>query len=233
MIESADLASLNGLVALDAVDLRAEVAELADDILIAALDIVDVRDLARALSGQRGDDHGGARAEIVGLHARSGQVVDAFDDGAAAFDADLRAHARQFADVAVTVVPHALGDHARPLGKAEGNGDLWLHIGRKAGIGQRLDVGAAKLARAAHEQRVVLLLDLHTHLLELGGDAVHVLGDDAAHEDLSAAGGDSRHVGARLDLIGDNGIRAAVELVHAENADGVGAGALDVRAHGV
>ena len=40
MIESADLAGLNGLVALDAVDLRAEVAELADDILIAALDIV-------------------------------------------------------------------------------------------------------------------------------------------------------------------------------------------------
>ena len=194
---------------------------------------MDVRDLARALSGQRGDDHGGARTEIVGLHARSGQVVDAFDDGAAALDADLRAHARQFADVAVTVVPHALGDHARPLGKAEGNGDLWLHIGREAGIGQRLDVGAAKLARAAHEQRVVLLLDLHAHLLELGGDAVHVLGDDAAHEDLSAAGGDSRHVGARLDLIGDNGIRAAVELVHAENADGVGAGALDVRAHGV
>ena len=44
---------------------------------------------------------------------------------------------------------------------------------------------------------------------------------------------DSGHVGARLDLVGNDGIGAAVELVHAENADGVGAGALDIGTHGV
>ena len=91
----------------------------------------------------------------------------------------------------------------------------------------------AQLAAAADDQIVVLLLDLHAHLLQLCGDAVHVLGDDAAHADLSARGGNGRHVGACLDLVGDDGVGAAVQALHARDADGVGAGALDVRAHGV
>ena len=90
-----------------------------------------------------------------------------------------------------------------------------------------------ELARAAYEQRVVLLFDLHTHLLKLGRDAVHVLGNDAAHEDLTAAGGDGRHVGAGFDLVGNDGVAAAVQLVHAEDTNGVGTGALDVGTHGV
>ena len=68
---------------------------------------------------------------------------------------------------------------------------------------------------------------------QLGGDAVHVLGDDVADLDLPAAGGHSRHIGARLDLVGNDGVGAAVELLHAADLDDVGAGALDIGAHGV
>ena len=74
---------------------------------------------------------------------------------------------------------------------------------------------------------------MNAHLHELGGDAVHVLGDDVLDEHLTARGGHGGHVGTGLDLVGDDAVAAAGELLHAADADGVRAGALDVRAHGV
>ena len=58
-------------------------------------------------------------------------------------------------------------------------------------------------------------------------------GDHVFHQNLAAGGGGSHHVGAGLDLVGDDGIASAVELIHTVYLDGVGAGAADIRTHGV
>ena len=60
-----------------------------------------------------------------------------------------------------------------------------------------------------------------------------MLGDDVFHQHLTAGGGHGRHVGSGLDLVGDDGIGAAGEPLHAADFDGVGSGAPDVPAHGV
>ena len=51
--------------------------------------------------------------------------------------------------------------------------------------------------------------------------------------DIPPGGGGGDHQRARLDLIRDDGIAAAVQLLHPAYADGIGAGALDVGAHAV
>ena len=126
-----------------------------------------------------------------------------------------------------------LGHKAGTLCQRQYGGDLGLHIRGEAGIGQGLDIGLLQRLAAAHQQGVVVLLYRHTHLHQLGADAVHVLGDDVLQQELSAGGGHRRHVGAGLDLVGDDAVGTAAETLHAADLDGVGAGALDVRAHGV
>src|SRR5699024_2387640 len=119
---------------------------------------------------------------------------------------DLGAHTAELIHIAVAVVPHALGNDAGAGRHAEDGGDLGLHIGGEARIGQGFHIGAGEGAGAAHQHGVVPLLDLHAHLQQLGGDALQVLGDDVLDEDLAAGGGHGGHVGARLNLIGDDGI---------------------------
>ena len=60
-----------------------------------------------------------------------------------------------------------------------------------------------------------------------------MLGDDVLDEHLAAGGGNGGHIGARLDLVGDDGVGAAGEAVHPPDLDDVGTGAHDVGAHGV
>jgi hypothetical protein len=60
-----------------------------------------------------------------------------------------------------------------------------------------------------------------------------MLGDDVLDEHVPADGRGGRHVGAGLDLVGDDGIGAAAQLAHAADLDDVGARAGDLRAHGV
>ena len=78
-----------------------------------------------------------------------------------------------------------------------------------------------------------MLLHFNAHFNELCGDAVHVLGNNVLHQHLAAGGGHGCHVRACLDLVGDDGIGAAAEAVHALDLNGVRTGAADVGAHGV
>ena len=60
-----------------------------------------------------------------------------------------------------------------------------------------------------------------------------MLRDNTTHQHLAARRGDGGHVGACLDLVGDDGIGTAVERLHAVYADRIGTGAADVGAHEV
>ena len=60
-----------------------------------------------------------------------------------------------------------------------------------------------------------------------------MLRNDVLYQHVALGGGGGYHIGARLYLIGDYRIGAAVELVHAPDLDNVRACASDVGAHGV
>ena len=80
---------------------------------------------------------------------------------------------------------------------------------------------------------VVILGDVRADLAQLGGDAVEVLRDDVFDEHVAADGCRRGHIRARLDLVGDDRIAAAVQRTHAADLDHVGARAGDLCAHGV
>ena len=60
-----------------------------------------------------------------------------------------------------------------------------------------------------------------------------MLGDDILHQDLAAGGSHGGHIGACLNLVGNDGVAAAPQAVHALNFNGVRAGTPDVGAHRV
>ena len=193
-------------------DIRAHGAELAHQILVAALDILDAAELGGALGGQTGDDQRRAGPQVAGLDGRAHQMADTLDDGHLAVHLNVGAHALQLVHILEAVgTVDPLGDKAGALRQGQHGGDLGLHIRGEAGIGQRLDVGFLQRLAAAHQQRVVLLLHHDAHLHQLGADAVHVLGNDVLQQHLTAGGGHGGHIGAGLDLVGDDAVGAAGE----------------------
>ena len=177
-----DVLSCCGLVGrllrLHAANPRAEGRELADDVLIAALDIVRVLDRGRAVGGQRCDDHRRARAQIARAYLTAVQLRHAVDHRCFALDLDGRAHAVEFAGVAEAVVVDALGDEARPLGQSHADRDLRLHIGREAGVRQRLDVRPAETLRGLHADGIIIFRDARAHFAQLRGNTIQMLGNN-------------------------------------------------------
>ena len=64
-------------------------------------------------------------------------------------------------------------------------------------------------------------------------DAVQMLGDDIFNEDLAPGGGYGGHIGARLDLVWNNGVGSAPQPGDPPNFDDVGARPPDIGPHGV
>ncbi len=101
----------------------------------------------------------------------------------------------------------------------------------KPGIRQGLDVGLGQLALAANEHRIVKLGDLNAHLTQLCGDALQMTRNNILHQNRTAAGCNGCHEGARLDLIRNDGVTAAVQALYTADLDHIGAGALNIRTH--
>ena len=87
--------------------------------------------------------------------------------------------------------------------------------------------------RLARQDGILVLLDDGAGLAQLGADALEVLGDHVFDQHFAPGRGGRHHIGPGLDLVGDDGIGAAVQLLDAVDLHGVGAGSADVRAHGV
>ena len=60
-----------------------------------------------------------------------------------------------------------------------------------------------------------------------------MLGDHILDQHIAAGGSSCYHIGTGFDLIGNDGIVGAVHHIHAVDLDDIGAGAADIRAHGV
>ena len=115
----------------DDLDVGAHAGQLAHQILIAPLDVVDPVHLSDALGGQAGDDHGRARTQVTGVDRRAGEAGNPLDDGHLAVYLDVSAHAAELIHIAVAAVPHALGEDAGAGGQAEDSGDLGAEMMRE------------------------------------------------------------------------------------------------------
>ena len=190
--------------------------------------------LGGALRRKTGNDQCCAGAKIAGLNGGTHQLLHALYNRHLAVHLNVCAQALQFIHILEAVgTVYALGHQACPLRQCQHRGDLGLHIRGEAGIGQRFDVGLCQRTAAPHQQGVVIFCDGYAHLHQLGADALHVLGDDVLQQQLAAGGRHGGHIGARLDLVGNNAVRAAGQALHAADLDGIRARALDVGAHGV
>src|SRR5208283_1711925 len=144
------------------------------------------------------------------------------DDGAAAFNLDIRAHANQFLRVHEAVLENIFRDDRRAGGLGGERHVLRLHIGGEAGIFFRVHVGGCKRLVAHDADGVGFHRGLHASFPELLQDAGKVRG---------LASGDVES--SRLDAVGDNAVPSAVEFADALHANRRRAGALNLRAHGV
>ena len=217
----------------DAADIRAQGGELAENVLIAALDQVDVFDLRRAPCAEPGGHHGCAGAQVVRPDGSALQERHALDDRGLALYLDGGAHAQKLLHIAEAVVPDALGDDAGALADREQRCELRLHIGGEAGVRHGLDVAFRQSAGRADADAFVVFLDLRAAFDQLRGDGFQMLRDDVADHDVAARRRRHDHIGAGLDLVGHDGIVAAVHMLDAADLDRVRTGAAHVRAHQV
>ncbi|MPM43145.1 hypothetical protein SDC9_89818 [bioreactor metagenome] len=195
--------------------------------------MVNLLDFGYAAGGEARNYHSRARAQVTGAHGRSGELLHAFNDGDFAVHLNLGSQTAELIHIAVAVVPNALGEHAGALRQTEHRRDLGLHVCGETGVGQSFNVDTGQAAMPAHQHRVVLLLHLDAHLQQLGGDALQVLGNHVADEQLAAGGRNGGHIGACLDLVGNDRIGSAAEPVHSADFNDVGTSAHDIGAHGV
>ena len=126
---------------------------------------------------------------------------------------DVRAHAHHFAGVQVAVLEDRFADVRYAVRLRGERHELRLHVGGEAGIFLGGHVGGDQLFRGAHAQaRLSLAADFHAAFPELVDDGGQML-RLAVREQQFAAGdraGDEER--ARLDAVGNNGVRGAVQL---------------------
>ena len=195
--------------------------------------MVDGVNLGLTGGGQTCDHHGCTCTQVTGLHLGSGEALHALDHSNLTVHLDLGTHTAEFLHIAVTVVPHAFGHHTGALCQTQASGDLGLHIGGKTGVGHGLDIGAVQRSGAAHQNGIVPLLHIYAHFQQLCSDALQMLGNDILNQNLTTSRSHGSHVGAGFDLVGDNGIASALELLHAADLDHIGTRTHDVGTHGV
>ena len=110
---------------------------------------------------------------------------------------------------------------------------LRLHVGGKAGILFGGDVGGAQLRRGAHAHRIgAEHIDARAGFVELGDHGAQVRRIAVGHGQIAAGDGAGDQKCSRLDAVGVDAVARAVQAGHAAHADGGGARAFDLRAHG-
>ena len=211
----------------------AEPDKLLHNVLVAALDVLDLFDLRRPSGRERRNDHRRACTQVDRAHRRALEILDALDDRALALDRDLRAHALELLDIAEAVLPDVLVQDARALREREHRRDLRLHIGREARVRHRLHVAFAQRTVPADADRVVVLRDGDAHLHQLRRNGFQMLRRDVLDQNVSAGRRNGGHICSGLDLVRNDRIRDALQMLDAADLDDVGAGAADVRAHRV
>src|SRR5712691_6465131 len=215
----------------DAADLGAYAFEFFFDIFVSAVDVVDAIDDGFAFRDQSGQDQGRGSAQIGSLHGGRAQRCFPAHDGAAAFDLDIGPHAHQFQNVHETVLENIFDDDRRSLGLRSQRHVLGLHVSGKSRVLFGCDVRSLKRSIAHNPDGLRGLCRLDADLVQLGEQRAEMTGVAACNVYVSAGQGAGDEESASFDPVGNDAVLRAVQLAHAVDANGGGAGALDARSH--
>ena len=97
-------------------------------------------------------------------------------------------------------------------------------------MGHGVDLQRQDIALAGDADGIIEFLHIHTGTAELCRDRLQMLGGDIFDQNVAAGGSSGNHVAARLDLVRDDAVGAAVHLFHAAHLDHIGAGTAHIRA---
>ena len=122
---------------------------------------------------------------------------------------------------------------ARTLTDCRQRHELGLHVRRKAGIRQGLDVGRTKRFMADDTDAVDFFLDFSADFLQFGNEGLQVFRNGILYENIALGHGCTDHESARFDAVGNDSVVSAMQFLDAFNTDDVGTGTADVGAHTV
>ncbi len=162
-------------------DLGAEAPQLVFQSLVPAIQILQIHHLGLAAGREAGDDHGGPRADVHGLHGRAGEMGYAGDDCRIAIDPNLGAQAPQFVHIAEPFLEDRLPDDAAARDRGQHRRDLRVQVGREPRVRRRIDIDGVERGIRLHPHTRRSGLDRDTGVAELGEQRRHVLGDEILH----------------------------------------------------
>ncbi len=194
--------------------------------------MIDAVDLGHAFGSEAGDDERGGSAKVAGHDRRAAQGFAALDDGARAFDGNVGAEPREFADVHETGFEDAFGDDADAGRDGHERHHLGLGIGRITGIGQGGDVDGFQTAVATNFERTVVAFDFDAALDEFVDDGVKMIDARAFDGDFAVGGSGGDGEGGGFDAVGNDFVFRTVQFFDAGDGQRRAADAVDFRAHG-
>src|SRR4030065_349965 len=202
-------------------------------LFVAPVKVVYARYLRLAFGDEPREYQGRAGPEI-GCHERSSaKAPHALYDGAPAVDADVRAHALEFADMHEPVLEDSLPYDGQAAGNRPHGHYLGLHVGREARVRFGLYVPAPYRQVAYYAHPAVLFRHRSPGLAKLDVERVEVLVGAVFYEHIAAGHGGGDHEGACFYPVGYHTDGDGRELPDALYPYGVGPGAPYPGAHGI
>src|SRR5690606_30162284 len=217
----------------NAADAGTQHLQLFLDAFVTAINVVDAVDQGIAIGPEAGDHQAGGGPQ-VGRHDRSTlEPVNPGNDGGVALDLDLGTHAAHFLHVHEAVLEHRLDHGAGALGQRIHGHELGLHVGGECRIGRGTQVDRLR-AIALHVQTDPVLagVDVGAGFFQLEQYRFEGAGIGVLHAHPAAGDRASHQEGAGFNPVGHHRVTGAVQALDALDGDGIGAVALDLRAHG-
>ena len=186
-----------------------------------------------ALRGQTGKNQCGSRAKVKGIYGGACQKLLPFNNRDIAFYFNLRSHSRQFIHIFKAVFENGFGHHGIPSGKGQRNGNLRLHIGRKARIRKSLHICRVLLQFTNNPYALIILDNGISHLQKLCRNGLHVLRNHILHKNIPSCHRCGTHKGSRFNLIRNHGIGRSVQATNPFDPYRIRPGSADIRPHTV
>src|SRR2546425_902825 len=218
-------------LAVDSRDMRAESLQLGHDVLVAAVQVIDVVEHRRPFGAQRRHDEGGARPNVGHADRTAVERAGAGDHRAAAFHVDVRAELAELGHMLKTVFENGLRDDAAAMRLRHEADEGRLQVRREAGVRPGRHVDWLQPFTAPYPEAVRLLFYLDARRPQLEDQRPQVGRLNVFQHRLSGGRGDRDRVGSGLDVIRDHAMGRATQLRYPLDLQHVGADPLYTGTH--
>src|SRR5438876_2129143 len=212
-------------------DMCTESFQLGHNILVAAVQVIDVVEDRRPLGAEGCHDEGGAGTDIGDVDRAAVECVGTGDDRGAALYTNVRPQLAELGHVLKAVFEDGLRDVALAVRLRHQADERRLQVRRKAGVRPGRHVDGLQPFTAPHKEAMCLLVHFDARPTQLEDQGAQVSGYSIFQDSLTTRGGDRDGIGPGFDVVGDHPMGRAAQLGHALDLQDVGADALNAGAH--